>query len=178
MSRPEPDQRSTCKWCRAVIERREGGPWERAQLAGLGYDHQCHEAPNPDDGPMPGHEPGTAIVNRPGYDPEPGSVPVTFTFPGGHRVTVPPMPEDPRAAPEYEVIGYDEFAGEDYPLGDPIGTRAVFPSRELAAERARRHLEGLERTQPTASSGGQGFGGIQDRVYILHPGGRRERFLG
>lgn len=29
-------------------------------------------------------------------EPEPGSQTVTFTFPGGHQVTVPPMAEDPR----------------------------------------------------------------------------------
>jgi hypothetical protein len=80
-------------------------------------------------------------------------------------------------APVWEVIGHDTFSGDDYPLGDPIGTRAVFPNRDLALECARRHLDGLERTQPTSSSGGQGFGGIQDRVFILHPGGRRESVL-
>jgi hypothetical protein len=28
-------------------------------------DHQCPDAPNPEDGPMPGHEPGTAAVTNP-----------------------------------------------------------------------------------------------------------------
>jgi hypothetical protein len=37
-------------------------------------------------------------------EPEPGSETVTFTFPGGHQVTVPPMPEDPRvAAPAFTM---------------------------------------------------------------------------
>lgn len=79
--------------------------------------------------------------------------------------------------PEFEVIGYDEFDGEDYPLGDPIGTPATFDDHDAAIRFGRRHLEGLERTQPTSSSGGQEFGGIQDRVYILHPNGQRERVL-
>jgi hypothetical protein len=79
--------------------------------------------------------------------------------------------------PEFEVIGYDEFDGEDYPLGEPIGTRAVFDDHDAALEFGRSQLEGLERTQPTSSSGGQGFGGIQDRVYIVHPNGQRERVL-
>ena len=69
MGSPEPDQRSTCKWCGRVIQRRAGDPWESAKIGVSGVDPECHKAPNPDDGPMPGHEPGTAIVNRPGYAP-------------------------------------------------------------------------------------------------------------
>jgi hypothetical protein len=29
-------------------------------------DRECEAAPNPDDGPMPGHDPGTAVVNQDG----------------------------------------------------------------------------------------------------------------
>jgi hypothetical protein len=82
------------------------------------------------------------------------------------------------SSPEFEVIGYDAFDGEDYPLGDPLGTPARFGDRDAALEFGRRRLEDLERTQPSSGSGGQGFGGIQDRVYVLHPDGRRERVLG
>ena len=38
---------------------------------------------------------------------------------------------------------------------------------------ALKRLADLERTQPAASSGGQAPGGIQDRVYIVHPDGRK-----
>lgn len=79
------------------------------------------------------------------------------------------------SSPEWEVIGQDAFDDEDYPLGNPIGTRAVFPNVELAREMARGRLEELEIHQPKASSGGQEFGGVQDRVFVIHPGGRRER---
>jgi hypothetical protein len=78
---------------------------------------------------------------------------------------------------EFEVIGYDEFDGEEYALSDSSGEPAVFVDHDLALEFGRSRLRDLEMTQPTASSGGQEFGGIQDRVYIVHPNGQRERVL-
>lgn len=60
-------QRTTCRYCKRVLERdATGAPWTSAKLAGLsGRDPECHAAPNPDDGPMPGHEPGSAILSAP-----------------------------------------------------------------------------------------------------------------
>jgi hypothetical protein len=77
--------------------------------------------------------------------------------------------------PEFEVIGYDEFDGEEYSLGDPPGTPAMFDDHDLALDFGRVRLAYLERAQPASSSGGQEHGGIQDRVYIVHPNGQRER---
>lgn len=83
----------------------------------------------------------------------------------------------------WKLEGYDAFDGETYPLGDVKlagggtidGLKPSYPSYEEARTDALKRLAELERTQPSASSGGQGFGGIQDRVYIVHPSGRRER---
>jgi hypothetical protein len=86
----------------------------------------------------------------------------------------------------WKLEGYDTFSGETYPLGylqvqDGVsridGLRPSYPDYASALTGARKRLADLERTQPAASSGGQGTSGIQDRVYIIHPDGRRERVL-
>ena len=83
----------------------------------------------------------------------------------------------------WKLGGYDAFSGESYPLGDLHveegvsridGLRPEYPDYASALAGARKRLASLERAQPAASSGGQAPGGIQDRVYILHPDGRRE----
>jgi hypothetical protein len=67
------------------------------------------------------------------------------------------------------LLGYDAFAREWYPLRGRFST-------ELAAQRAaKKRLVELERTQPSAVSGGQA--GIQDQVYIIRPDGTRYRYL-
>jgi hypothetical protein len=78
---------------------------------------------------------------------------------------------------QYTLLGYDTFAEEEYSLGDPKldGMQPSYPTRQAALEDARKHLAYLERMQPSDSSEGQGQYGIQDRVYIVHPGGRKER---
>lgn len=86
----------------------------------------------------------------------------------------------------YRLEGYDAFDGEYYPLGTAIGAggetydglKPSYDTREAALADGRKRLADLERTQPASSSGGQGNFGIQDRVFIVHPGGRRERVLG
>ena len=86
----------------------------------------------------------------------------------------------------WKLEGYDTFDGESYPLGDIKlasggtidGMQPSYPSYEAAAADALKRLAHLERTQPAVSSGGQGPGGIQDHVYIVHPDGRRERVTG
>jgi hypothetical protein len=64
-------------------------------------------------------------------EPEPGSERVTFTFPGGTQVTVPPMAEDPRVtAPlrmtDEEMLRLVEDGGNDYVEG--IGERGGYVS--------------------------------------------------
>jgi hypothetical protein len=56
-------------------------------------------------------------------EPEPGSETVTFTFPGGAKVTVPPMAEDPRVAAAFAMTDeailklVEEDSGSDYNEG-------------------------------------------------------------
>lgn len=83
----------------------------------------------------------------------------------------------------YRLEGYDTFSNESYPLGDITneagetidGMQPDYPTRDAAIADARKRLAHLEQTQPSSSSGGQGSGGIQDRVYIVHPDGHKER---
>jgi hypothetical protein len=72
----------------------------------------------------------------------------------------------------WRLEGYDTFEGASYPLKGVYGTEAA------AQAAARDRLAYLETTQPTASSGGQGRLGIQDRVYVVRPDGTRYRYLG
>jgi hypothetical protein len=74
----------------------------------------------------------------------------------------------------WRLEGYDTFSGDPYPLG--VYERDYQPeygSDTAAYADALRRLDELDRAQPDA--GGQAPGGIQDRVYIVHPDGRRER---
>ena len=78
--------------------------------------------------------------------------------------------------PTWKLEGYDTFSSESYPLGAYPGAdncKPSYDSYEAALADAWLRLAELERTQPSSSSGGQA--GIQDRVFIIHPGGRRER---
>jgi hypothetical protein len=81
----------------------------------------------------------------------------------------------------WRLEGYDTFSAEEYPLGKYPGAtdydyQRAYDSYEAAHTDALRRLEELDRTQPNA--GGQGPLGIQDRVYIVHPDGRKERVTG
>lgn len=78
----------------------------------------------------------------------------------------------------WKLSGYDTFSGEGYSLYDDKGKPLAFPSLAKAQTAAKLRLEELERTQPSASSGGQGGFGIQDRVYIETPEGDMIRFTG
>lgn len=69
----------------------------------------------------------------------------------------------------YRLVGFDTFEGAEYAI--PGRYRTLQQAREAARAR----LLHLEQTQPSESSGGQGFFGIQDRVFIEHPDGTRER---
>ena len=70
----------------------------------------------------------------------------------------------------WRLQGFDTFAGEWYPLAGSYASRAE------AEQAALQRLDELERSQPSAHSGGQGAGGIQDRVYVVAPGGDMYRF--
>lgn len=72
----------------------------------------------------------------------------------------------------WRLEGYDTFSAESYPL-DNDGYKPFYYAWDEVMGAARRRLEELERSQPSASSGGQS--GIQDRVYIISSTGRRKR---
>ena len=72
---------------------------------------------------------------------------------------------------KWTLEGYDTFEGSSYDLP------GEFDSEAEAEKAARAKLNELEKWQPSSSSGGQGFEGIQDRVYIVSPDGRRRRFM-
>lgn len=67
----------------------------------------------------------------------------------------------------WRLQGHDAFDGEDYPLD------GTFADQAAAENAARARLAKLERTQPSASSGGQT--GIQDQVFVVRPDGTRYR---
>ena len=70
----------------------------------------------------------------------------------------------------WRLEGYDTFSGETYHLPG-------WSLREVAAQsKARRRLKQLEKTQPSAYSGGQKPEGIQDQVYIIRPDGSQYRY--
>lgn len=68
----------------------------------------------------------------------------------------------------FKLEGYDTFEGESYPL------EGEYQTEQEAVNAARQRLKQLEIDQPSDSSGGQ-HGGIQDRVYVIHPNGNRIR---
>lgn len=86
--------RSTCIYCSRVIETdveppADGEPadsvvWTAPPVPGLtGRDRECHAAPNPDDGPMPGHAPGVIArrSEQPPPPPRPYPAPVVPVIP-------------------------------------------------------------------------------------------------
>jgi len=74
------------------------------------------------------------------------------------------------------LCGVVAAAGPRYVRGRGLSPGGRFWSEARAQRAARRHLEELERTQPSATSGGQTPGGIQDRVYIVRPSGTAYRY--
>lgn len=72
-------------------------------------------------------------------------------------------------AKKWQLLGYDTFAEEEYPLSGEYG------SESEAITEAMKRLEELEKLQPSQHSGGQD--GIQDRVYVIRPDGTIFRVL-
>lgn len=71
-----------------------------------------------------------------------------------------------RRDPVWTLKGHDTFEGTDYPLP------GRFLDEGAAMRAAQKHCREVERSQPSRQSGGQRFGGIQDRIYVVHPSGR------
>ncbi|MDD5289852.1 MAG: hypothetical protein PHT40_01455 [Patescibacteria group bacterium] len=72
---------------------------------------------------------------------------------------------------KWGLEGFDTFEDESYSLP------GKFDTQEKAEEAATKRLAELEKTQPTSSSGGQSFGGIQDQIYIIRPDGSKYRYF-
>ncbi len=78
---------------------------------------------------------------------------------------------------KWRLVGLDTFSYEWYPiLNDNYSKRLEFETEDEARLAAEKQLEKIEQQQPTASSGGQDPGGIQDRIYIESPTGERYRY--
>lgn len=73
--------------------------------------------------------------------------------------------------PVFKLLGYDTFSNEWYDLEE-------FSTEKKARTAGVKRLEELAISQPATSSGGQTSGGIQDRVFIEHPDGKRFRVIG
>lgn len=65
----------------------------------------------------------------------------------------------------WKLEGYDTFDGTYYPLP------GAYDDKDGALAAAWAMLDWLEEFQPTSRSGGQGSGGLQDRVYVVSPDG-------
>ena len=68
---------------------------------------------------------------------------------------------------QWRLEGWDTFAGHGYAIA------GRYRSRESAIRGARRQLRKIEKSQPSAISGGQE--GIQDQVFVIGPDGESFR---
>lgn len=75
-------------------------------------------------------------------------------------------------AKSWRLEDFDTFEGESYHL------EGEYETEETARIAAKKRLEKIEEEQPSSMSGGQSFGGIQDRVFIVRPDGTKYRFNG
>lgn len=90
-------------------------------------------------------------------------------------VTTAPGEEQAEAPAAWYLQGFDAFSEEWYSIGKAAGYEDSYGSYSAALLDAWRRLRDLEALQPSASSSGQK--GMQDRVWIVHPDGYRERVL-
>lgn len=77
----------------------------------------------------------------------------------------------------WRLKGWDAFSDEWYPITEISGAKPQYDNEAEARADGQLRLAKLEQSQPTSSSGGQAPGGIQDRVYLVHPNGTLERLL-
>ncbi len=94
-------------------------------------------------------------------------MPLVWSEQQGEYVHISTEPGGAVAVDLWKLEGYDTFEGESYPLDGTYGTETA------AVQAAKDRLAYLERTQPSASSGGQG--GLQDRVFVVRPDGSTAR---
>ena len=73
---------------------------------------------------------------------------------------------------KWKIQDYDTFEGEFY------GLCGGWDTEKKAKQEAKKRLMEIEKNQPSTQSGGQGFGGIQDQVFIVKPDGSKYRFIG
>lgn len=142
-----------------------GQPWEigvKARGLVIAFPGAMFTVPGPEDG-------SRAIV--PAYLLLEGSEGGRFTEAAARAITPGQtgqgaLTEAAQSTETYKVEGKDGFdlEADYYPLSECA-------DYSVAREAARARLAELNRSQPGA--GGQS--GIQDRVYIVHPDGRRER---
>lgn len=78
---------------------------------------------------------------------------------------------------KWRLMGFDTFSSEWYEYRE-AGVPIEYATKEEAEAAAKQRLAALERSQPTATSGGQGFFGIQDKVFIVAPDGTRYNAAG
>ena len=72
---------------------------------------------------------------------------------------------------KWGIDAYDPFDGEDFSL--PY----EYYSEQEALEATRKMLADEEKLNPSETSGGQGFGGLQTRFYVRRPDGSRYQVL-
>ncbi len=78
-------------------------------------------------------------------------------------------------ARKWSLNGYDTF--EEGPEAF-YTLPGEWDTEKEAREAAKKRLQELEISQPSSSSGGQGFSGIQDQVFIVRPDDSMYRFIG
>ncbi len=91
------------------------------------------------------------------------------------KTEVPVAMITPATEGKWKLEGYDTFEGGPdayYPI------EGEYDSQAEAEAAASKQLQNLEKSQPSSSSGGQTFQGIQDRIYTVSPDGTRRRFIG
>ena len=71
---------------------------------------------------------------------------------------------------KWKIEGYDTFENEPYPLP------GEYDGEDSAVDEAKKRLAELELSQPSETSGGQDYGGIQDKIYIVRPDGTKYLF--
>lgn len=72
----------------------------------------------------------------------------------------------------WTLEGYDTFEERFYAL------EGEYSSQQAVERAAETELREIEKTQPTASTGGQEEDGIQDQVFVVRPDGTKYRYTG